>query len=110
MRKIILFAPLVFLAACSTAQIQNAQTDISAGITAACADVNSAQMQAATLAPSSAKVASLSAYATAACGTATVAAALVQNSSTLEWLGSLQGQLKAVSTAAPVTVITPITG
>ena len=92
MRKIILFAPLVFLAACSTAQIQNAQTDISAGITAACADVNMAQKQASTLAPANAQVASLSAYATAACSTGTAVAALVQNSATLEWLGTLQGR------------------
>lgn len=88
--------PLICLAltlgACTTAQLQTAQTDISAGIQAACNDVDAA----AKLNPSSPVVA----WATGACPLGVAAATLVQNSATLQWLGGIQAQLAAP--AAPV--------
>lgn len=89
MRKI-LFALPVLLAGCTAGQIQTAQTDIAAGIQAACNDVMAAQK----LNPTSPS----SAWATGACGTATQVAALVQNSATIQWLGQVQQQL---ATPAP---------
>jgi len=74
------------LSACTTAQIQQAQADISTGIKAACTDVLAAQK----LNPAS----PVANYATAACGTATAVAALVQNSATIQWLGQLWQQLQ----------------
>lgn len=87
MRKIALLAAVLALGACTTAQLQTAQNDISAGIQAACKDVQAV----AALNPSS----PVGSYATASCGTATAVASLVQNSGTLVWLGQLQAQLAA---------------
>lgn len=121
MRNLILSGVAVLaLAACSTTQLQTAQTDISTGITAACADVMAAvpTAQAAvangTVKGGAAATTSVIAnYATPACGTATAVAALVQNSGTLEWLGTIEGQLAAATpaaaTAAPAAAA-PATG
>lgn len=87
-------ASALVLAACTTAQLTNGQSDISTGIQAACADVNAV----ASLVPAS----PYATYAVAACGTATAIAALVQNSGTIQWLGSLQAQLKSSAPAAAV--------
>lgn len=92
MRKILIAAAAALaLAACTTAQLQTAQNDISAGIQAACKDVNAV----AALNPAS----PVGSYATAACGSATAVAALVQNSGTIQWLGTLQAQIAAPTVA-----------
>lgn len=88
-----LLGPLA-LGACSTAQLQATQTDISTGIKAACTDV----MAVAAAVPTVPQAA----YAVAACGTAETVATLVQNSDTIQWLGGLQAQLAAAKTATPV--------
>ena len=90
------------LCACSTAELTAAQNDISTGINAACKDVLASAAVATAAAPGNTKVASVAGYATAACTVAGPVAALVQNSSTLQWLGTLQGQLSAATPAAPV--------
>jgi hypothetical protein len=91
---ILVGAAFLALSACTASQLQTAQTDIAAGIQAACTDVMAAQK----LNPASA----VSPWATSSCGTATAVAGLVQTSATLQWLGTLQGQLAApVAAAAP---------
>lgn len=80
------FFAAIILNGCTAAQLQTAQTDISTGIQAACVDVKAA----AALNPASPSAT----YATGACGTATAVAALVQNSGTLVWLGTIMQQLK----------------
>jgi hypothetical protein len=87
MKKHLAIAALLLLGACTTAQLQTAQADISTGIQAACKDVSAA----AALNPAS----PVGSYATASCGTATAVASLVQNSGTIQWLGSLQAQIAA---------------
>lgn len=82
------------VAACTTAQLTTAQADISTGIAAACKDVSAV----AALVPAAPQAT----YAVAACGTATAVAGLVQNSGTIQWLGSLQAQLAAAK-AAPAS-------
>lgn len=82
-----LISAAALLEACTSAQLQTAQADISAGIQSACKDVQAV----AALNPAS----PVGAYATGACGTATAVAALVQNSGTIQWLGTLQAQLAA---------------
>lgn len=71
------------LAACTAQQVQTAETEISAGIAAACHDVNAA----AVANPQSPAVAWASAC------TPTGMAGLVQNSATVQWLGGLAVQL-----------------
>lgn len=83
---------IVALAGCSSAQLATAQADISAGIQAACLDVNAA-------AALPGVNPSLKAYAGASCATASAVGALVQNSATLQWLGTLQGQMTATAKA-----------
>jgi hypothetical protein len=84
---VLAIASPVIIAGCTTAQLTQAQTDISTGIAAACKDVSAV----AALNPSS----PVGSYATAACGTATAVASLVQSSDTIQWLGSLQAQIAA---------------
>lgn len=98
LRAIALVASLL-LASCTAAELQQAQSDISTGIEAACADVVAAQK----LNPTS----PVAAYATAACGTARDVAALVQSSATIQWLGQIQQQLSPPAPAAPATPAAP---
>lgn len=88
----IAIAAALLVSACTAAQLQTAQTDIGAGIQAACTDVMAAEK----LNPNSASAP----WATASCATATATAALVQNSATLQWLGSLEAQIVAPAPAA----------
>lgn len=105
MRKFIpVVAVAILCAACSTAQLTAAQSDISTGIADACKDVLASAAVATAAAPANNKVAAIAGYATGACTLAGPVAALVQNSATLQWLGSLQGQLSAA--AAPATATT----
>lgn len=103
------------VAACSTASIQAATSELSAGITSACKDVAAASTQASTTQAAggplalkggaAATLTSLQSYAAAACPLGEVAASLAQNSATLEWLGNLQGQI--TTTAPPATPAAP---
>lgn len=81
------FCAIAVLARCTAAQLQTAQSEISVGINAACADVAAAQK----LNPTSPSAP----WAAGACGSATAVASLVQNSATLVWLGQIQQQLAA---------------
>lgn len=98
-RRALGLAAALLLASCTTAELQQANSDISGGIAAACADVLAAQK----LNPAS----PVAAYASAACGTATAVAALVQNSATIQWLGQIQQQLATPAAAAPATPAAP---
>ena len=98
-RRAIALGAALLIASCTAAELQQAQSDISTGIEAACADVVAAQK----LNPTS----PVAAYATAACGTATDVAALVQSSATIQWLGQIQQQLSPPAAAAPATPAVP---
>jgi hypothetical protein len=95
------------LGACSTAQITAAQTDISTGIAAACKDVLASAAVANAAAPTNQNVVAITGYATAACTIAGPVASLVQNSGTLQWLGTLQGQLNATKPASVPNPVPP---
>lgn len=109
MRKILAIGALCVLgltgSTCSTSQIGTATTDISTGIQAACKDVLATipVAQAAAKGGAANTVSSIATYGVAACATAQAVAALVQNSSTLQWLGQLQGQLAATAGIAPAS-------
>lgn len=92
MKKILILAGVLALGACAGLDLQTVQNDIATGIQKACVDVNAV----AALNPGS----PVGAYATGACGTATAVAALVQNSGTIQWLGTLQAQLAAPAAPA----------
>lgn len=94
MKRYIPIIILAGLAACTPAQLQTAQTDISVGIKSACADV----MAANALNPNS----PVAPWAVAPCGTAAAVAGLVQSSATIQWLGGIQAALSAPVAVAPV--------
>lgn len=87
-----IIALIALLAGCTAAQVQQAETDISAGIAAACHDVNAAQAAN----PKS----PVAPWAVQACSP-TGQAGLVQNSATIQWLGGIAAQLQ--QPAAPAS-------
>lgn len=93
--RVLPFVVVFALAGCTSTQLQQAQTDISTGIQAACADVMAAQK----VNPQS----PVAPWAVGACGTATAVGALVQNSATIQWLGQIQAQLATPAATAPAT-------
>lgn len=92
---VVLFLALLLtsLSACSSTQLAQVQTDITAGVAAACTDVASA----AKINPTSPIVV----YGEAACPLGVAAASLVQNSATIQWLGGIAAQIQADKAAAP---------
>jgi hypothetical protein len=88
MKKIILLSALL-LASCTAAQEQAAVTDVSTGISLACADVN--------LAAKSNPSSNVLDYVNASCATEQAVAALPQTVETIQWLGQLAQQVKAGS-------------
>lgn len=92
------------LVACSGNFLKDAQTvqgDITAGIAAACLDAHNAAAQF-PLNP-------VSIYAEAACPAGFAAATLAQNSATVQWLGTVIGQIQA-STPAPAAAPPAVKG
>lgn len=83
------------LTACSPAQLAQVQTDITAGVAAACTDVATA----AKINPTSPIVV----YGEAACPLGVAASSLVQNSATIQWLGGIAAQIQATP-ATPAAV------
>lgn len=86
---VVLVVGLLFtgLSACSPAQLAQVQTDITAGVAAACTDVAAASK----INPTSPIVV----YGDAACPLGIAAASLVQNSATIQWLGGIAAQIQA---------------
>lgn len=94
MRKLYLtLGAAALLAGCTAAEVQTAETDISAGIAATCHDVMAAQ----TANPKSPSAP----WAVSACSPNGMAG-LAQNSQTLVWLGTVLQQLQ-VPAAAPAS-------
>jgi hypothetical protein len=92
------------LAGCTAAEVQTAQTDLSASVTAvqaACADAMAAAKLAAATARGGAvnTVNSISSYITAGCATAQAVASLAANSSSVVWLAKNQGALEGLTVA-----------
>lgn len=86
------------LGACTAQQVQTAQTELSAGIAAACHDVAAAQA-----ANPTSPVAPWAANACSPNGTAS----LVQNSATIQWLGTLAAQLAQPVATPPAAPAAP---
>lgn len=87
------------LTACSPAQLAQVQTDITAGVAAACTDVATA----AKINPTSPIVV----YGEAACPLGVAASSLVQNSATIQWLGGIAAQIQATPAVAVVAPAKP---
>lgn len=86
--------------ACSTAQVSSAASAVQTACKDATAAAGTAQSQLKGGALDTAN--SIATYVTASCGTADAIAAVAQNPTTAEWLGTLTGQLQTL-TAAPAT-------
>ena len=101
MSKSLVFAAALaaaVLAACSSAQVQSSAAAVQTACTDAQAAAKTAQSQLAGGALNTAN--SVATYVTAACGTADAVAAVAANPTTAEWLGTLTGQLQALTAPA----------
>jgi hypothetical protein len=107
MRKVILsVAMATALAACSSAQLSQAESDANAAlnaVTAACQGAQTAEATAKVQTNGGAAntVASISSYVDAACGTSAAIIAVAQNPSTTTWLNGLNADLVAATATAP---------
>lgn len=98
MRKLIAVTVLAFQAACSSAQVQTSAGAIQTACNDATAAASAAQSQLKGGALNTAN--SIAAYVSAACGTADAIAAVAQNPTTAEWLGTLTGQLTTLTSGS----------
>jgi hypothetical protein len=98
MRKIIASAILASLAACSSAEVQSTST----AVETACNDATAAAATARTQLKGGAlgTADTIASYVTAACGTADAIAAVTQDPTTAEWLGTLTAQLKTLASGS----------
>ncbi len=83
------------LAGCSSAQV----TATATAVQQACTDATQAEQTAQSLAKGGAlsTVDSITSYVNAGCATATAIAALAENPTSVEWLGTLTGELDALA-------------
>lgn len=83
---------------CSSSQVSATAT----AVQQACTDATQAEQTAESLAKGGAlaTVDSIAAYVNAGCSTATAIAALAESPSSVEWLGTLQGELSALAAGA----------
>jgi hypothetical protein len=86
------------LVACSTAQVQGTASAVQTACNDALTAANTAEAQLKGGALNTAHA--VAAYVTAACGTADAVAAVAQNPSSAEWLGTLTGELTTLSSSA----------
>ncbi|MDB5405411.1 MAG: hypothetical protein JWL84_323 [Rhodospirillales bacterium] len=113
MRKILLVSAVVLaLGACTSSQVQTAQSDVNsavAAVQAACVDALTAGNVAASLTKGGAAntVVSINQYVVAGCATAQAVTALAQNSSSLAWLGQQTGALKTLTPPSAETQSNP---
>lgn len=107
--------PLGLLVACNGTNLAGGLANATALVTAACADAQKAGTQAGLMALGGAAltVSGINTYVNAGCATAETIAALVKDSSSLQWLGQQQGALQTLATSqghgvAPVSVSRPV--
>lgn len=98
MRKLIAIFVVALLSACSSAQVQSTASAVQTACNDATAAASSAQVQLKGGARNTANT--IASYVTAACGTADAVAAVAQNPTTAEWLGTLTGQLTALASGS----------
>lgn len=99
MKRVVAAIPLaILLAACSSAQVHRTAGAVQTACTDATAAASTAQAQLQGGALDTANT--IASYVAAACGTADAVAAVAQNPTTAEWLGTLTGQLTTLASGS----------